>query len=381
MPYYPRSSQVMTTDVNGFDRRYLGEYGITSGLQYSYAVPGGPDQMTCNLVQPPAERFKALDPGRLVRIYRGGTLVWNGKMNEPVPSTTGWQLQAYGSGHFGDDFDSIYTTYSTPGDPVDQAITRGLAWKDPTSGWPGGLYLSQPPDSGSVTITDYMNNITAPAGYVWQISRRNVISLFQPTATAPNRILVVTVPQARTLAGYYTTLYVRYQSQAQSTSSTSGGSATFGLTSVTNTAQAAKHGVKEIYADWSSVGTMTAGAVQTQATLLMEKYQAANYAGQFTVTPGQLRNIGGAPCDLGTEQAGSVVSVILSSGAYGGDVLPVAPPIQFLVGAYAYDDDNNIATITPYLGAASDLGTLLSNFATIHTPNTVPSGGHGHFKH
>lgn len=378
----PKQSQVATCAPDGVsDLRYLGALGHVGGLTYGYMVPGGCDNLTCTLMQPPLQRYTALNPGRVVRVYRGMSVVWEGKLNEPVESSNGWQLQAYGSGHYGDDFMSYHTNYGQKGDPVIKAIAgtpgngRGkLRWVAPEN-WSDDLYLLQPPDSASVPITDYMNNVTGPHNLVWYVGRGNVLRVFEPPTTPPykvTRLLVVPDPVARTLAGYFTWLWIRYCSKAQNTKSASGGAAQFSLTSVANERQQDRHGPKETYADLSSVGQLSNAAAEDIGTDIMGKYQAANYAGPFTVTPGQLLNTGGTAVDLGCEQAGEIVQLVLGSGGYGGDVNP-APPVQFMSGGWEYNDETETGTLTPWLGVASDLATLLSNYTTTHQPKTKQS--------
>ena len=206
-----------------------------------------------------------------------------------------------------------------------------------------------------MSVTDHMNTITGPAAMTWYVGRGNVVKVFAPP-TAVTRLLVATAAQARTLFGYYTTLWLRYQATADN--ATSGAAATFGTTSVTNSPQQARHGTMETYADLSAAGVQSSGAAQSTGTAMMAKYQAASYAGPLVVQPGKLLNPGGAPVDLGCEQAGEVYRLILAGGGYGGEVAP-APPVTFLGGATAWDDVAQQLSITPYQYAANDLAGLL----------------------
>jgi hypothetical protein len=376
MTYRRDASQVTTSAADGTGLRHLGQYGHIGALVYSYALPGGADQFTATLIPAgaggPVPRFTALDPGRIISVWRGGSEVWEGILDEPAPTAGGWTLSAHGAGTYGGDYMAKYSSYATAGQPVTNAIARtpyGLRWTAPAS-WPGDLYLDQPPDDASVTVTEYLNNVTGPAGYTWQVrtsARGNVLSIFTPPVTA-TRLLVATTAQARSLSGYYTDLWLRYQSAADNP--TSGAAATFATTSVANTAQRARHGRKETWADLSSAGTKTSAAAQAVGTKLMARYQAASYAGPLVVRPGQLLNLGGVPVDLGCEQAGEVYRLILAGGGYGGEVTP-SPPVQVLGGGYSWDDVAQQASITPYQYAASDLAGLLSNWVTLHTPKTA----------
>src|SRR5262249_42291014 len=128
-----------------------------TGLTYSYAHPGGADQMSCTLQVPPSAPRKSLDPGRIVGIYRGAQRVWDGKLDQPQPSEGGWTVQAHGSGTFGGDFQAYYSTWNST-DAIDQAISRGLRWTRGT--FSGSPYTSQQTDPASVSITDFLNAIT-----------------------------------------------------------------------------------------------------------------------------------------------------------------------------------------------------------------------------
>ena len=92
--------------------------------------------------------------------------------------------------------------------------------------------------------------------------------------------------------------------------------------------------------------------------------------GPFTAASyGQLLNAGGAPIDPGTDQAGTVVRLILTDFAYGGEV--TMAPITFIFGAYSWDDFAQQAQITPYQALDQSLSGLLSEQSTVLTPITV----------
>jgi hypothetical protein len=145
--------------------------------------------------------------------------------------------------------------------------------------------------------------------------------------------------------------------------------ATFGLTSVQNAASALAHGVIETDIDLSSAGVMSAGAAQAVGNNVLAIYQRASFAGPFTAAYGQLLNAGGVPIDPGTDQAGTVVRLILMDYGYGGEV--TMQPITFIVGAYSWDDFSQKATITPYQTLSSSLSSLLSMESTVLTPIAV----------
>ena len=370
--YKRDASQVVTFEPDGTDGRWLGSIGNVSGLQYGYVLPGGCDQMQCQLQTEPVARVRALEPGRIVGIYRGASRVWDGKLDLPVPSSTGWQVNAHGSGQFGGDYMAYYASSWAIDDVLNQAITnRGLRWVNPGLNGAASYYLDQPQDSASVSITSFLNTICQPANLAWYVGRGNLVSVFTPPTT-PTHLLLTTVPAARTLQGYYDRIWLRYESAADDTSG-SGTAATYGVTYTENAAQVAQHGRLEIYADLSSAGVMSAGSAQGTGQDILARYQAASFTDPFNVAPGQLLNLGGSAYDLGIGMPGPMVcQLVIASNSYGGEVAPT-PPLYFLIGGYTFYDDTQSAQITPWQYAASDLASMLSNWTTLHTPPQTTS--------
>ena len=262
----PDASQVVTWQGGSAglaSPRWLGEIGYVTGLVYSFACPGGPDQLTCNLEVDARYRTDALDPGRIVQVYRGASLVWDGKLDEAQPSAAGWHVTAHGAGNFGTDFTATYSgTWPTglPDSAVNDAITRGLRWNNPGIGSPSGLFLGTPVDSGAQTVTDLLNLCTSQGGLTWYVNCRpvrNILSVF-PLPTAVNRLLVSGTPVGRTLGGDFNTIKLRYQATADSTTGT-GAVATFAVTTAVSQASIDKHGPMEAYEDLSSAGVVKIG--------------------------------------------------------------------------------------------------------------------------
>lgn len=298
-------------------------------------------------------------------MYRGGSVAWEGRLLEPVPSAAGWTVSATGAGTLGADFSAIYSNWSNPDDAIGQAIARGLRWSNPAPGLSGSpyasmLWLGQQVDSGSQQITDYLNAITVQGALIWWIGRNNVLSVM-PRPTAVNRLLVATTPVPRTVASDLTTLWLHYQATADTTSTTGGATATatFGLAEATLPESIAAHGPLEAYADISSAGVMSSGQATANGNAILAQYNRANYSGTFAVRYGQLLTTGGTPVDLGCQMDQPMVCrLLLTDAGYGGEV--IAGPIQFLAGAYAYDDHAQIASITPFQAVSADLSSLLS---------------------
>lgn len=344
----------------GTPARWLSRIGHVAGLQYSYVLPGGPDQMQCTLQVPPEYRTEALNPGRIVRIFRGGTCIWDGKLDEPQPSTSGWMITAHGAGNFGTDYRNIWSSWDQ-NSPIVAAVARGLRWSVPTIA-STGLYLSQVEDSGSQTITDFLNLLTTYGGYTWYVGRNNVLSVFQLPNTelvsTANRLLYTSAPLGRTIAADINTLYSRYEITADDTTGTTGAVATYGLGSATITASATLHQPMEAFIDLTASGVMTLTTAQNAAVGVLTQFQRAAFTGGFTVQPGQLRTMGGTPVDLGSDQAGTVVRLVASDYGYGGEVIP--GPLQFIVGNYAYDDTTQTAVVTPLQTVAQSMDSLLA---------------------
>lgn len=371
----PANGDMATSVPAPKNPRWLGQAGHVKGLNRTYAVPGGPDQLTLTLLLPPDARTDAINPGRVVQVWRGGSCVWYGILDEPQPAADGWTVTAHGAGSFGDNFAAIYTTWSAD-DPVNQAIARGLPWSNVlTIGNPQGIYLSQQQDSGSETITSHLNLLITGGGLVWKLIPGIVstvpagpwiiqVSPFTSDANGnptqpPDRLLTCTAPVPRTIAADVNTMVVRYQVTPDVTATGTAGAtaATFAVTTTSIPASVAKHGVMEYYLDLSSAGTMTAAVAQGIGQNILTRYVRASFASPFTAGPGQVRNASGQPVDLGADTAGLVYQVIMTDAPYGGEVS--AGPLTFMSGAYSYDEDTETATITPFQSVRNDIGSLI----------------------
>jgi len=349
-------AQVLSTAINGTDRHWLGEIGHVAGLKYSSAYPGGCDSMSCLLQVPPTFRTTALNPGRWVYVYRGAGIVWQGVLGEPEPSADGWTIQAAGNGTYGNQFVDVWTTWNSPDNHVNAAIARGMNWRNYGITGTANLWLGDQTDSGSQTITDFLNSITVQGALSWSISPVDGTLSIAPLPTAVTRLLVATTPVARTVAGDINSLFLYYQITGDTT--TTAVAATYGLVNVTNAADIALHGTTEDYYDLSSNGDMTAAAVEANGSAVLQRYNRASFAGPFTVAYGQLLNPGGVPVDLGCETAGQVYRLILTDFGYGGEVS--AAPITFTSGAVEYDDSTQTMQITPFQNVRNDFSSLLS---------------------
>ena len=133
----PGSSQVAVAPPGSTNWQWLGTLGQVTALTYSYVCPGGCDKMSMTLMVPASYRTQLFNPGWQVKITRGGHQVWDGKLDEPQPSASGWTLTAVGTGNRGTDFTSFYSAWTTcgrqdePDEIINRAIGRGLPWANP----------------------------------------------------------------------------------------------------------------------------------------------------------------------------------------------------------------------------------------------------------
>lgn len=380
----PGSSQVAVAPPGSSNWQYLGTLGQVTALTYSYACPGGCDQMTATVMVPASYRNQMFNPGWKVRITRGGHQVWTGKLDEPAPSPSGWTLSAVGTGNRGTDFTARYTTAAWPSNQPDeiinQAISRGLPWVNPgqnASPYAGQFWFGQQVDPAAQTVAAFLSLLCTRGGLTWYVNSQpggmpgDDLNIF-PLPTAATRLLVCTTPVPRTLGGDINSIYIRYTATADDPNN--GVTASYALTLAQNAQSVAAHGVLETYVDLSDVGVMSAGAAQAAGNSVLAAYQRASFAGPFTASYGQLLTTGGVPVDPGTDQAGTVAQLILTDYGYGGEVTPNLP-VSFIVGGYSWDDFAQVATITPFVTVDESLSGMLSAWNTAHLPGATVAGG------
>jgi hypothetical protein len=350
--------QVVTWKSNMTDPRWLGNLGPVGGLSYSYALPGGCDQLQVTLYREPSFRTDAMDPGRIVQATLNGSVIWDGQMLEPLPQTGGWLMTATGTASWGTNYVAYYTGPWQNGvvdTAVNAAIARGLRWTNPGVGTPSGAWLGQAVDPAAQTITDLLNLFTSNGGLVWYVAPKgNVLSVF-PLPTTVTRLLVSTAPVPRTLGGNLNTIYERYQN----TTDASGDPGTFATTFTQTAADVSQFGSPmEDFVDLSSVGVMSQSAAQLVGSMILQRYQGASWSQPFSVTPGQLLTTGGQPVDLAQEQAGQVYRILLTDGLYAAEDQP--GPVEFIVGEYAFDVDSQTATVTPFQSLNMQESTVMA---------------------
>lgn len=357
--------QVVSYTPSGGQPRWLGSLGQVRGLNYSSALPGGYDQLTCTLLRPPTFRSDALNPGRIIKVFCGTSCVWDGQMLEPTPSDQGWSINAQGTGNWAVEYVATYTGAWTQSNIMDiivnGAISRGLRWINGGIGSPPTGWNQQAVDSGAQSVSDALNLFCSNGGMTWQVGRNNVLKVFN-LPTTPNRLLVATGPVARTLGGNYNRIYLRYGATADTT----GSPATYAVTSVDDTPSIQLFGSPlEDYVDISSAGVISQAAAQAVGNQILKRYQRAAYSGPFVVQQGQLLNKGGQPIDLATEIAGTVVQLLMTDFTYASEQVP--GPVTFLVGNYQYDDDSQTATITPFQSLDETISSITNEPWVTHT--------------
>lgn len=384
--------------------KWIGRDGHVQGLRYSFSVPGGPTQASFILAVPPDYRTDALNPGRVIQGFRGGSCIWEGILTEPQPAATGWTVTVNGAGTYGSQFAAVYDSGHWASDNVMwKATGRGLRWEHDGFGKPQTIFYGTPQDSGSLTVTDWLNLLCTSGSLYWSVeppagnmvpAPAHVIRLRQlpPAINAnplsndaaapqqysvddwqrtdlkvklarvpPDLYIVNTTPVARTLHDGYNTLVLKYTVKPdKATSSTQSGTATVSAVTVVDIPYAtSKAGRVEYYVDLT-VGSQV--LTEAQATdigrRILTRYVNMNWTQAFSVMPGQLITNGGVPVDLGISHAGKIASVQVVNAAFGGD--SGITPATFVIGDYEYDDDTQTATLTPYQAPRTDIASIIA---------------------
>jgi hypothetical protein len=362
------ATQLVTFTQQMTDPRWLGQIGHVTNLTYSWVLPGGCDQLSATLAIEPTVRTEAMNPGRIVQAFRGGALIWEGIMTEPVPGTAGWALSAVGAGNYGTNYVAVYTDTwpsNQPDESINNAIGRGMRWQNPGQDSVLGLYLPQTdPGSASQTITDLLNLVTTYGGLTWLVRTGiygNQLSVF-PLPSAVTHLLVVTTPQARTLGGDVNTIFEKYTVTADN--STTGAAEVDGITSSSNAASIAAYGALESYIDLTQAGVMPQATAQGFGNSVLNRFLHASWAGPITVGPYSLLTPGGQPVDIAAvPPQPMVVQLVLTDFGYGGEVA-LSQPVWFLVGSYAYDDTAQTAQIASFNYLGLSMSSLLSAAST-----------------
>jgi hypothetical protein len=356
------ASQVLSLSPSLSNPVWIGSLGHVASLKYASSLPGGPSTASWVLQRPPTYRATAMEAGRWIRIYRGAVPVWQGVLQEPVPSSDGWQMAATGAGSIGNSYRAIFSSW-TVSSVITSAQSRGLPWKLGTV--PGsGLWLGDAQDSGSLTVTDFLNNVTVQGGFIWSVDERDLTLSIFALPTTVNRLLISSSPVPRTIAEDVNSVWLRYEATADN--STTDSAATYGLANATNATDIALHGTTEEYYDLSSNGVMSSGTAAANGANILKRYQAITFSAPFQVGPGQLLNAGGAPVDLGTETAGNVYRLMLTDWVY---TSGSGWPVTLIGGGVEFDDATQSLQVTALQTVQQDFQSLLAaSFPTSSTP-------------
>ncbi len=379
----PGSSQVAVAPPGSANWQWIGTLGQVTALTYSYVCPGGADKMSCTVMVPASYQSQLFYPGWQVKIVRGGHDIWHGKLDQPqFQAGRGWTLTAVGNGNRGQDFNAYYAIGwpgSEPDEVISRAIIRGLPWASPgynSAPFASQFWLGQPVDAGSQKVSDFLNMICSRGGLTWYVNSQpggiyaaDDLQIF-PLPTVPTRLLVCTTPVPRTLGGYTNYILIRYLATADNTSTST--AATYGYVAATNPASIAAHGQLESYLDISDAPVMTSAQAQAVGNFILSVYVAASFGGPFSVSYGQLLNMGGQAIDPGTDQAGSMVKLVLADSAYGGSV-DASQPVTFIIGSYEWDDFSQVAKVSPYQTLDESLSALMAAEKQSLKPLTVAS--------
>lgn len=413
--FSPDINDTISTTVDGIitlpvprDARWLNAIGHVDQVNYTYTIPGGPSSFQCLFVVPPDFRTTAMDPGRILQVFRGGQCIWEGITGEPNPSSTGWEITANGTGSYGNNFTCFYDVWNISR-PIQLAVDRGLRWllppvvPSPAKGNPEQAYLGPAQPTGSIAITDFLNLVctsgrlywtlippvtaSLPAGPWrleflefptdqsgnplvktasdhWQYLSREWHQVDQPAGSdltsarrPPDLYLVSTSPVARNMNSTYNTLIINYTSKADTLSTTSSAATT--STAVVDVPESvARYGRLEYYLDLTNGGAISHTTAVSMGRNILNKYVRVNFTNAFSVQPGQLLNSGGTPVDLACNWAGRVCTIVAHGIPFGGE--SQFGSLTFFIGTYQYDDNSQTATVTPYQNAGTDIATVVA---------------------
>lgn len=376
----PGLTTLVSYTPTGADARALGLFGHLSPATYSFTNPGGCDQLTATFYRPPRARTSALDNGRLLRAYRGGSEVWQGILDEPAPGDEGWQITAHGMGGEAVNFRALSTVPWNTGMPdrvVNDAISRGLRWVNPGIGSPSGMWIGQQADEPSQSVADILTMVCTKGGLTWLVRtlpRGNVLSVV-PLPTSANRVLIVGDPVARSVAAGPTTLFVRYQTSWDDPKTNTEAQYSWESYTPSVPREQAKGRIEE-WTDISSAGVYTIPQVDALAGRIMGRFTRNAFADALPVRYGWLRNLGGTAVDPGVfyapDMTGMVVRLILADYAPASDML-YGPP-EVLIGAYEWNDAEMTGTATPFESIRHDFGSLLSMVTDTLPVREQPTG-------
>jgi hypothetical protein len=345
-----------------------------------------------------------MDCGRRVQAYRGGSCIWDGILQEPTASATGWQITANGTGTEGANFAAYYTKWNTD-QPLNDAIGRGLRWRNDGIGTPPGIFglnATNAQDSGSLTVQDFLNLLTTSGLLYWSIEPPMSVGIpcepwvvrvrAYPTDISgnplsagvktpeqwniqewqridlkatlprlpPDLYIINTTPVSRTLNGTYNTLVCRYKATPDipATSTLAAIAATYKTIIIDQPSAVAAQGRVEYFLDMTSNDVMTSQQVTQVGHSILARYVKLSFFNAYTVQPNRLITSGGEAVDLALDWSGKMATVLVENAPLGGDT--GSSPLTFFIADYVYDDDSATATITPFQSAGKDIASLIA---------------------
>lgn len=334
----------------GGDRLWLDQLANVQGLVHQTTYPGGDSQATWQMTLDFKAQHRAWLYGRKIGLACGADFTWHGNLDNPVRGTT-WQMTAIGTAAQAKQYVALAATSGNAlnlNEVVDAAIARGLQFSRPAALSTMSSTAATVP-SASIKIDEALDQVAAAqtTETYWQIDTNGVMSM-GAAPTTPTYILYAMQPGGgRNLDGFITDAFVVYQS------------ASGVITTVQRSAASRPFGRFEDIDDETTLGLIPA----TQAQNLGDGYLARNsarakFTEPFTVTAGQLTNMGGQAVDLATVRAGFLANVVFLDPDSAGETA-LGPISQVLIGATSYDWDAGILTLTPVYSAQDDLTALL----------------------
>lgn len=333
----------------GGDRIWLDNLAIIRSLVYKTSYDGGDSQATWQMTLDMRAQHRAWNYGRNIGICCGGREIWHGHLDNPTRDTT-WSMTADGLAADGLRYLAIDATTNNAlklDTIVDATIARGLGWSRPSALATMASTAASVP-SASLTVAAALDQVASAqaAETYWTVDTFGTLTM-GAAPTVPTYILYATgVGGGRTLEGFVTDAYVLYQSAS--------GVETTDVRSVTSR----PFGRFEQELDKTSLSLIPTSQADTLGDAFLARNSArAKWTGDFTVTHGQLVNMGGVAVDLATVRAGFLATVLVTDPDSAGEV--TTGTTNVLIGATSYDVDADVLTLTPVYTAADSLTALL----------------------
>lgn len=360
------SIQAYTVCADGTGRVPLDTLGVVSALSYATAVPGGDTTCTLSLSLPVDANPPALTVGRMLQVFDGPALVWGGTLDDPQRGTP-WQVSGTGLSTLAANYLALDASGNPTTDPntaIDQAIARGLAWKRTAT-------LPTP----TVTPSDFylatlLNAVATASGQSWTVAADGTVTMLTiATPTSADYILDATsTPGGRTIDGFATDLWAKYQPPVTVKDSVTGTSSVIAgpvsmIAADKNPSSSAPRpfGRREAVYDTTPGGPITSAAAQAMADGALALVQPrANFTGSLPILPGSLLTPGGMPARLAQVRAGQVVRLVGVSPDPTLGELTFSTSFPIVIGGWAYDAIADTAVLTPLGTQARDLGSLLT---------------------